>query len=105
MNKPMKILAWIVMAAAVLMMVFCSVTYVKLGRELGQYQQQLDESREIWEKIAAEKEELQKELKDKQRDLNKAQLDLDEATADIEQVKADIEQLTAEIEALKKAAD
>ena len=105
MNKQLKIWACIVMIAAVLMMAVCSVTYFNLGSELKQYQQQLDESRAIWEKIAAEKEELQNELKDKQRDLNKAQLDLEEANGDIEQVKADIEQLTAEIEALKKASD
>ena len=105
MSKHMKALILFVMFFAVFMIVFCTVRYIKLGADLDLCNRQLTESRNAWEKTAAEKEELQTILKAKQKELNKAQLDLDEALKDIDEVKADIEQLNFDIEALKSVSD
>ena len=100
MNNPLKI---IVMAVAVLLVVFLVSDYVSMGRDLRSYEQQLAQSRETWEGIAAEKEALQEELKEKKKQLNIAQLELDRSTEEASEIRAEIEQFRTEIEALKQS--
>jgi len=100
MNNPLKI---IVMAVAVLLVVFLVSDYVSMGRDLRSYEQQLARSRETWEGIAAEKEALQEELKEKKKQLNIAQLELDRSTEEASEIRAEIEQFRTEIEALKQS--
>lgn len=102
MNKSLRITVYIVMAAALALIVFCSLNYLNLGKELRSCESALAESRAKWETIAAEKESLQVDLKAKQKELNIARLELDSAVGDAEQVRAEIEQLRTEIEALKQ---
>ena len=100
MNNPLKI---IVMAVAVLLVVFLVSDYVSMGLDLRSYEQQLARSRETWEGIAAEKEALQEELKEKKKQLNIAQLELDRSTEEASEIRAEIEQFRTEIEALKQS--
>ena len=101
MSKSLKAILCFVMASALALMVFCFLHYLSLGRELGSFRQQLAESRETWEKTAAEKEVLQDELKEVRKKLNIANLELEQSTADADEIKAEIEQLREEIEFLK----
>lgn len=101
MNKPMKIILCCVMAAALALMMICALNYLSLGRQLDTCKQQLAESRETWEGIAAEKEALQEELKEVRKKLNIANLELEQSTADADEIKAEIEQLRTEIDSLK----
>ena len=103
MTKHLKPFILIVMIAAILLIVFCLVEYISLGRQLSLLHSQLDESMEKWSKIAAEKETLQVDLKAKQKELNIAQLDLNDLTKDADEIKAEIEQLRSEIEILKQS--
>lgn len=100
MNNPLKI---IVMAVAVLLVVFLVSDYVSMDRDLRSYEQQLAQSRETWEGIASEKEALQEELKEKKKQLNIAQLELDRSTEEASEIRAEIEQFRTEIEALKQS--
>ena len=109
MNNPLKI---IVMAVAVLLVVFLVSDYVSMGRDLRSYEQQLARSRETWEGIAAEKEALQEELKEKlvgngyhfYSDTDtEVVIKLDRSTEEASEIRAEIEQFRTEIEALKQS--
>ncbi len=102
MTKHLRITVYIVMAAAIALIAFCTLNYLNLGKELRSCETQLAESRTVWETIAAEKETLQADLKAKQKELNIAQLELDTATADAEKIRSEIEQLRNEIGTLKQ---
>ena len=102
MSKSLKAILCCVMAAALALMLFCSLHYLSLGRELGSVRKQLTESRETWENIAAEKESLQEELKEVRKKLNIANLELEQSTADADEIKAEIELLREEINTLKQ---
>ena len=104
MTNHMKICLYIVMAAAIVLILVCALNYMHLGSELHLYEQQLADSRAVWEKIAAEKEELQVDLKSKQKQLKEAHLSLDESTERITELKSEIEQLQKEIDILKNTA-
>lgn len=101
-NKHLRFTVCIVMAAALALMVFCTLNYMNLGKELRSCEAQLAESRTKWETIAAEKEALQEDLQAKQKELNIAQLELDSATEDAAKIREEIEQLRTDIEALKQ---
>lgn len=102
MNKQMKILICVVMLVAVLLMAFCMTNWLNLGSELRSGEQQLAESREKWQSVAAEKETLQVDLKAGQKELKENQLYLEEKTARAAELKSEIEKLREEIEALKQ---
>ena len=91
-----------VMAAAFALMIVCGLNYLSLTRDLLSCEQQLAESRETWERIAAEKEKLQDDLRAKQKELKETQLSLDETTERASELKAEIEQLQTDIELLKE---
>lgn len=105
MSKSMKLWLCIVMIAAIALMSLCMADYLSLSRNLRTVQDQLSESRAVWERIAADKEELQKELKSKKNELKEAQLSLSEANEKAEELKSDIETLKKEIKVLKGSAD
>ena len=102
MSKQLKFLSAIVMGAALAVIVCCAANYIGLNKELRSCKQQLSESIDKWEKIAAEKEELQVGLKVKQKELKIAQVSLDEAKEDAESIRNEIEQLRLDIESLKQ---
>lgn len=102
MNKSLRMTVYIVMAAALALMVFSAINYIHIGKELRSCEVQLAESRTVWETTAAEKESLQADLKGKQNELSIARLELDSATEETEKIRAEIETLRSEIEALKQ---
>ena len=102
MNKQLKFILCVVMGVAFALMTVCGLNYLHLTRELHACERQLAESRETWERIAAEKEELQDDLRAKQKELKETQLTLDETTERASELKAEIEQLQNDIEILKE---
>lgn len=102
MNKPLRLILCLVMAAAFALIIVCGLNYLRLTKELRSCEQQLAESRETWEKIAAEKEELQIDLRAKQKELKETKLTLDETTERASELKAEIEQLRKDIDLLKE---
>ena len=102
MNNQLKVILCLVMAAACALIVVCGLNYLHLTRELCSIEQQLAESRETWEKIAAEKETLQDSLRAKQKELKETKLTLDETTERATELKTEIEQLRKDIELLKE---
>ena len=105
MSKQMKVFLYVVMAAALTLMIICFLNYQSLTNDLRSCEKLLAESRETWEEIAAEKEELQTDLKARRKELKEAQLSLDESTERIEQLKAEIEQLRKDIDILRQNRD
>ena len=105
MNKHLKIWLCIVMAAAVALMSLCTVEYLSLGSQLRDSENLLAESRAAWERIAADKVEIQKELKAKKENLKEAELTLSESAERAEELRTEIELLKQEIETLKNTAD
>lgn len=105
MNKHLTIFLCFVMVSAIVLIAVCSAEYFSMGRQVQFYQDQLTESRNTWEKIALDKEKLQKELKAKKNELKEAELSLSEATEKAKELKLEIESLKAEIDALKSGSD
>ena len=101
MNKSLRILLFVALAAAVLLMVLSSMRYHDLGDQLSDLRFRLSESRSNWEKTAAEKETLQKDLDEKQLMLKKTEQSLNDATKKTEELRAEINLLKKEIEALQ----
>ena len=79
-----------------------SVNAAKAPPRITRLEQQLAESRETWEQIAAEKEALQDDLRAKQKELKEAKLTLDETTERASELKAENEQLRKDINLLKE---
>ena len=102
MSKSVKLAVCVVMAAALALMAVLAFQYLDMKKELNALERQLNESRDNWEKIAADKEELQVGLKAKQKEINKTQLQLEEAEERALELKQDILLLQQEIEALKE---
>ena len=102
MSKELKIILCLVMAAAFALIFVCGLNYLSLTKELHICEQQLAESRETWEQIAAEKEALQDDLRAKQKELKEAKLTLDETTERASELKAENEQLRKDIDLLKE---
>ena len=105
MNKSLRIVICIVMLTAVAVIALCGINYISLGKELRSLDQQLFESREKWEAVAAEKEALQVDLNADKKKLNQLQLTLDNKLKEAEEIRAEIEQLRSDIEALKLQQD
>ncbi len=105
MNKTLKITLWVVMVAAVVLMLFCGLHYTSLSRQFRETDAQHTASMEKWQAIAAEKETLEEELDTKNTELNRAKLDLEEYTSRAEELRKDIDTLQAEIEDLKTAGN
>ena len=105
MSKQLRWILCIVMAAAVTLIAVCSASFLDLGRQLHDCEDQLAASRESWENTAAEKEVLQADLKTLRETLKEASLSLSEATERAEELKADISSLQKEIDGLKTASD
>ena len=102
MNKQLKAILYIVMISALLLMIVCFLNYLNLSHSLTSYERQLSDSRETWERIASEKEEIQADLKARQKELKEAQLSLDESTERIEEHKTEIDALRKDIETLRQ---
>ncbi len=102
MNKKMKAILFIVMAAGVALIAVCLLNYTSLRNELADCDRQLNESVEKWQKTAAEKEALQDDLKEKKKQLNIAQLELDSALEDAVVIQEEIDTLKKEVETLKQ---
>ena len=103
MTKSLRLVLLLVMAAAILFMVFALLDYTKMNRELSSLQNQLAVSRQTWETIADEKVELQGVLKTKKEELKEAELSLSEASERAETLKAEIDSLNKEIDTLKES--
>ena len=97
MSKTQKLILWIVLAAAVLVMVFCTLNYLNLKGRLRETSLQLSDSRVTWEGIAAEKEALQEDLKTIKNELKEAELSLEEAQTRAEEIREEIKTLQDEI--------
>lgn len=102
MNKKLCLILCIVLAFALLVMIFCSVNYLSLNKQLMNIRDQVADSQKTWEGIAAEKELLQQDLKTLKNELKEANLSLTESEESAEKLKADIETLQKEIAELEK---
>lgn len=100
MSKSLKGILCFILVTALAVMTVLFLRYHSLGKELKNVDQQLTASRENWERIAAEKEELQKELKAKRNELKEAKLSLTEATERAAELREDIAALQEEIRVL-----
>ncbi len=105
MSKSTKFFLFVVMIAAVALVVCCGLRYLDLGRQLHSFEEQLSESRKSWENIASEKEALQQELEEKTGQLRNAELSLPELEQKAENLKKDIASLQEEISQLKPAEE
>ena len=105
MNKQLKIILTVVMCVSLTLIFICAQTYLDLGRRLTACNEQLTESRNNWEDIAARKETLQKELREKQTTLKETELTLEESTARVAELQQEVDELTEEIRQLKLSAD
>ena len=97
MNRGRKILLWIVMAAALGLIVRSSTGMIRDRSRLREMTAQLNASRSAWEDTAERKEKLQAELKDAQEQLKEAKLSLEESTARAEELREEIAALKSEI--------
>ena len=102
MNKKLCLILCFVLAFALLVMIFCSVNYRSLNKQLMNIRDQVADSQKTWEGIAAEKELLQQDLKTLKNELKEANLSLTESEESAEKLKADIETLQKEIAELEK---
>ncbi len=100
-NQTQRILIFLAMAAAIVLMVALGGKYLQDGKKLTAKQQELKTSRATWERIAAEKEALQDELKEVTNELKEAKLTLEEAITRAGELREQIETLKEEIETLK----
>ena len=103
MNKKLCLILCFVLAFALLVMIFCSVNYLSLNKQLMNVRDQVADSQKTWEGIAAEKELLQQDLKTLKNELKEANLSLTESEESAEKLKADIETLQKEIADLEKS--
>lgn len=103
MNKKLCLILCFVLAFALLVMIFCSVNYLSLNKQLMNIRDQVADSQKTWEGIAAEKELLQQDLKTLKNELKEANLSLMESEESAEKLKADIETLQKEIAELEKS--
>lgn len=99
-NKQLVFFLSFALAAAIVVMAVLTLHYVDLGRSYNEKNAELQESRETWESIAAEKEALQEELSKLQSDLREADLSYSEARERSVTLQADIDELNAEISSL-----
>ena len=97
MNK-LKPFLLVVLIAAVVTVVFCSLQYRQLGLQMRRTESELAESRASWESIASEKELRQAELKQLQNDLKEAELSLSENLEKKEELEEDILELRNHLE-------
>ncbi len=102
MNKKLCLILCFVLAFALLVMIFCSVNYLSLNKQLMNVRDQVADSQKTWEGIAAEKELLQQDLKTLKNELKEANLSLTESEESAEKLNADIETLQKEITELEK---
>lgn len=100
-NKYMKVFLSAVILCALAVMTISTVRYVNLGKQLNETDRLLSESRDAWEKTAAEKEEKQVELKALKSNLREAELSLTEAQERSVTLKEEIEVLKQEIQDLE----
>ncbi len=100
-DRAQRILIFLAMAAAVALMIVLGGRYLGDGKKLTEKQLELETSRETWERIAAEKEELQDELKEVTNELKEAKLTLEESTTRAGELREQIETLKDEIETMK----
>ena len=101
MNKSLRIPLVLAALAALLLMVFLCVHYLRGNQELSALEAEVEASRTAWETTAAEKEALQAELKQVSNDLKEANLSLSESTERADELRADIETRKEEIAALE----
>ena len=101
MNKSLRVLMLLIIAAAAVLIMILGSNWMNLGKQLQETNMLLSESRKSWETTASEKEELQDQLQDLKDELKEANLSLTEAeerastlTAEIEQLQKDIAELT-----------
>lgn len=102
MNKKLRLILCLVLVFAVLVMIFCSVNYIDLNRQLRNTRDQLADSQKKWEGIAAEKELLQQDLKTLRNELKEAKLSLTESEESMDKLKAEIDTLQKDIAELEK---
>ena len=103
MNKPMKVILSLVMAAALAVVLLSVLDYTSLGNRLKDLETQLLQATSDKEALVAEKEPLYKDLQDKRTELNRVTLSLAELTERQEELKTENEQLQKDIDTLKSS--
>lgn len=105
MTKSLRYLMLLIVAAAAAVILVLGANWLNLGKQLRETNALLSESRNNWETIASEKEELQDQLQALKDELKEANLTLTEAeeravtlSGEIEQLQKDIDELTEKAE-------
>ena len=105
MTKSLRYLMLLIVAAAAAVILVLGANWLNLGKLLRETTALLSESRNNWETIASEKEELQDQLQTLKDELKEANLTLTEAeeravtlSGEIEQLQKDIDELTEKAE-------
>ena len=105
MSKIQKALLCVVMIFAIGLTIFLLIGYRNDGERLAFLQEELANSRTVWETIAEEKETLLDELDEANDALREAQLTLEESTERANELREEIETLKKDIENLKNASE
>ena len=104
MNKPVKMILCIVMIMSVILMVVCGLNLFSLRSQLKDVELRLEESRNTWEAIDADKRALQDDLKLVNNTLKEANQSLSEWSEQSVSMQQEIEELRTQIESLKAGA-
>ena len=104
MNKPVKMILCIVLIMSIILMVVCGLNLFSLRSQLKDVELRLEESRNTWEAIDADKRALQDDLKLVNNTLKEANQSLSEWSEQSVSMQQEIEELRTQIESLKAGA-
>ena len=101
-NKSVKLFCCLALFAAIALVCILFLHYRDLGAQIRNTEALLVQSRDTWEKTAAEKEALQADKKALENDLKEATLSLQEAQDKKKNLQEDIDTLSREISDLQE---
>ncbi len=101
MNKQLKIILSIALIMSVMLMVVCGLNLFSLRSQLKDVELRLEESRNTWEAIDADKRALQDDLKLVNNNLKEASQSLSEWAEQSVSMQQEVEELRTQVESLK----
>ena len=104
MNKQLKIILSIALIMSVMLMVVCGLNLFSLRSQLKDVELRLEESRNTWEAIDADKRALQDDLKLVNNNLKDASQSLSEWAEQSVSMQQEVEELRTQVESLKNGA-
>ena len=104
MNKQLKIILSITLIMSFMLMVVCGLNLFSLRSQLKDVELRLEESRNTWEAIGADKRALQDDLKLVNNNLKEASQSLSEWAEQSVSMQQEVEELRTQVESLKNGA-